>query len=447
PPAPLDLALPEELPPTPPAPPAIPLAARRTMIAAVAPPPSALAAAHASPPPSASPGDRVTLTDPTPTPARTPLPMSPSTEARERARRAAGPSPFAEERAPGSPLQLPANPLAALPDEALGYFVECTLYEHTDLAELDGTWATVDAAPRVPIAASAPAIAPGVAIVPTPTSTSRRALFAVATLSVTLGIGGGWLLFGRGSTSEAREDDRAIATAPAASTPRVKTTPASPAASIAAKPATAPKPAAPAPAIAAKPTAPPAAPAPSAPPTPATPTAATPPTPTTPPPAPPAPAIAAATVPPPAPDRPPPTGTCTIAVTTRPAGVTATWSGAALGVTPLAAASVPCGPGELVLTHPRYERVARTLTAGADAAPVEVTMARPVAALTLRSIPAGATFTVNGATVGRGPTTAKVPAFETIRLTAQLPGYAPWHGTVKVRGATSTAFARLTRAR
>ncbi len=412
---------PAELPPAPPAPPAIPLAARRTMIAAVAPPPSVLAAAHASPPPSSSPGDRVTLTDPTPTPARTPLPMSPSTEVRERARRMAGPSPFDEARAPGSPLQLPANPLAALPDEALGYFVECTLYEHTDLAELDGTWAAVGAAAPVAASASAPpAIAPAMAIAAAPTS--RRALVAVAGLSVALGIGGGWVLFGRDA---AGPDPAPVAVA---DTPMPQPPPAKAPAVARPAPKAAPAMAAIAPAAIPPPPTIDAAPAARAPD-----------------PAPPA--IAATAVAPPA--EPPPVpggGRCALAIKTRPAGVRATWGGVDLGMTPIAAAQVPCGPGELVLTHPRYERVARPLTAGAEAA-VEVAMARPIGALTLRSIPAGATFTVNGATVGRGPTTAKVPAYETIRLTAQLPGYAPWRGTVKVRGATGTAFARLTRVR
>lgn len=437
----------EALPPAPiadappPPPPAIPLAARRTMIAAVAPPPAAIAAAHAAVPSAGTPGDRVSLTDLTPTPSRTPLPMSPSQEARDRARRLAGPSPFDEARAPGSPLQLPANPLAELPDEALGYFVECTLYEHTDLAELDGTWATVDAAVRVPTAPIAPiAGAPAAAVAPP--AAPRRALFAVAALSATIGIGGGWLLFGRdrdprsAPVQPAPPADRADPPAIASSTPAPRPAAAPPAiAPRAAQPAAVPAP--PPPAIAARApevVAPPPASAPAVAPA----RAAAPP-------APPAPTPPAPTPPTPAPAPAP--GGCTLAITTHPAGVHATWSGADLGNTPLTAAQVPCGAGELVLIHPRYERVARTIDATATTAPIEVAMARPIGALTLRSIPPGATFTVNGATVGRGPTTAKVPAFESIHLTAQLAGYAPWHGTVKVRGATGNAFARLTRAR
>jgi len=52
---------------------------------------------------------------------------------------------IAEERAPGSPIILPANPLAEITDDSLRGFVECTLYEETgkfsfdDLLERAGT--------------------------------------------------------------------------------------------------------------------------------------------------------------------------------------------------------------------------------------------------------------------------------------------------------------------
>lgn len=55
------------------------------------------------------------------------------------------PGAVAEERAPGSPIILPANPLAEITDDSLRGFVECTLYEETgkfsfdDLLERAGT--------------------------------------------------------------------------------------------------------------------------------------------------------------------------------------------------------------------------------------------------------------------------------------------------------------------
>ncbi len=47
------------------------------------------------------------------------------------------PPPAGEERTPGSPIILPANPLAAIPDDSLRGFVECTLYEETGTFSFD----------------------------------------------------------------------------------------------------------------------------------------------------------------------------------------------------------------------------------------------------------------------------------------------------------------------
>jgi hypothetical protein len=143
-----------------------------------------------------------------------------------------------------------------------------------------------------------------------------------------------------------------------------------------------------------------------------------------------------------------PAGGCTASITTTPPDSQVRWGALDLGTAPLDAVAVPCGAADVTITHPRYANVARSETATAGATTtLEVKLQRPPAVLTLRSIPPGATMVVDRATVGRAPVTAKVMGFETLHVTATLPGYAPWHGTIKVRGATGSLFARLTRAK
>jgi hypothetical protein len=368
---------------------------------------------------------------PGPAPTAQTVPMRPTTrdELLEKARRLAEPSPHHEERVPPSPIQLPANPLAQIDDESLGYFVECMIYENTGVFDVDAFAEPTEVRPvaydptsgeppaslapplvaasptpvpagevvAVPTHTPVPAVPPPPFFVPPPT-TSRRSIMIVAAASAVLGIVGGWLMFGH-------QRGPAVSSPSPSPSPRVA--------------AAATKPASPRPS---PPQAPPAS-------------------------APPAPKPSAAAI------APSGTGTgtgtgCVANIKTSPPGVHVEYGALDLGETPVAAKAVPCGEAPLVLTHPRYERVARTASASPSApADVSVTMQRPTATLTLRSIPPGATFTVGGATVGRGTVSAKVLAFETIHVTATLPGYAPWHGTTKVHGATGVVFARLTRAK
>jgi len=87
------------------------------------------------------------------------------------------------------------------------------------------------------------------------------------------------------------------------------------------------------------------------------------------------------------------------------------------------------------MTHPRYERVERTVDATPDTvATIDVTMQRPLGRVHLRSIPPGAAFTVDGARVERGATEIEVRTFTYLDVAAELPGYQPWGRRVYVRG-------------
>jgi hypothetical protein len=107
--------------------------------------------------------------------------------------------PPAEQRTPGSPYVLPANPLWELPPEALEHFVECTMYEHTDV----GTFETLLGEPR-PAVVYPPAPAPWMPAMPPmpqpmhmpwPAPPSRlRGYVIVAILAAALGLGIGYAL-------------------------------------------------------------------------------------------------------------------------------------------------------------------------------------------------------------------------------------------------------------
>ncbi|HTJ43257.1 MAG TPA: hypothetical protein VL463_14225 [Kofleriaceae bacterium] len=366
------------------------------------------------------------------TPPPGPAPSRPPTreELIERAKKLAGPSPHNEERVPPSPIQLPANPLATMDDEQLGNFVDCMIYEHSELYDVNDFAEPTDVQAVVydptsglppsslsPPPSLAPALADPVAVMPSvepvalhpppfyvpPAQSSRKTIAIVAVASVVLGIVGGWILFANGSSTKA-ESTTAPAHAPAA----------------AAMPPPAPAPAPPPAAVTPPPTSPSPSPSPSTIPT----TTTTAPTTTS-------------------------TSTsqngCSATIRTTPAGVHVQYGALDLGMSPVDGAAVPCGDAPLVLTHPRYDRVARTMTASNEApATLDIHMQRPSGMLTLRSIPPGAAFTINGAAT-HAPTT-KVMAWETLRVTATLKGYAPWKGTIKVRGATGSLFARMVRA-
>jgi hypothetical protein len=150
----------------------------------------------------------------------------------------------------------------------------------------------------------------------------------------------------------------------------------------------------------------------------------------------------------PAPPQPAPAAappTCHARLTDAPDGATVRWGDVALGVTPLAGdLDVPCGDATVVLTHPRYERLERAVTATADApAIVDADMKRPAATLELHSTPPGATFTVDGAAVDPN-TPAKVHAFTRVTVVAALPGYTTATQHVSIKGPHDSLVVQLT---
>jgi len=169
-----------------------------------------------------APARPMVVPDATPLPARAPTRAPTREELVEKARRMAGPSPHREERVPPSPFTLPANPLAELPDDAIGEFVECMIYEQSEVYDVDSFAEPTEVQPIAfdptsgspPVSLAGPAAAeltppmhaqvptaplvPPPFYVPPPPTAPRRTIAIVASASVVIGVIGGWILFGRG---------------------------------------------------------------------------------------------------------------------------------------------------------------------------------------------------------------------------------------------------------
>jgi hypothetical protein len=118
-------------------------------------------------------------------------------------------------------------------------------------------------------------------------------------------------------------------------------------------------------------------------------------------------------------------GTCFAEVSSVPAGAEIVIDQAnVIGTTPQKV-TLPCGhPIELLIRKGRFVPVTRTITATSDGVKLKLTLAKPTFLIKVSSMPAGATITMNGKSLGVTPTTVKIPAFEASTLTIAKDGYA-----------------------
>jgi hypothetical protein len=160
-------------------------------------------------------------------------------------------------------------------------------------------------------------------------------------------------------------------------------------------------------------------------------------------PAPPPREAAPAPAPTPAPARP--SGRCTAHIASRPSGAIVFVGEQRLGHTPLTA-RVSCEKATIRLTHPRYSPAVETVVPSAkdSQASLTVRLARPPAKLVLGSTPPNATFRVNGKKVGAGAREVTVLRFERARVEATLPGHRRWRQAVYVSSPTMQVSATLT---
>jgi hypothetical protein len=117
--------------------------------------------------------------------------------------------------------------------------------------------------------------------------------------------------------------------------------------------------------------------------------------------------------------------TCAVDVTTNPTGAEIAIDKTVLGTSP-ATIQLPCGvESKLTIRKAKYGSVQKSFTATAEANKLSVKIAAPVFSLKVTSVPAGATITIAGKTVGITPTTIKVAAFSQTMITVTKAGFQP----------------------
>jgi hypothetical protein len=122
---------------------------------------------------------------------------------------------------------------------------------------------------------------------------------------------------------------------------------------------------------------------------------------------------------------PPPSGACSVTVTSVPTGADIYMAKAKLGTTPHTFEH-PCGTQvALTLKKPKFLATDRAFTPAAGKAnKVVVRLGKPMLSLKVTSSPSGATITIAGKSAGVTPTTIKVPANEASTISLTKPGYA-----------------------
>ncbi len=118
------------------------------------------------------------------------------------------------------------------------------------------------------------------------------------------------------------------------------------------------------------------------------------------------------------------TGPCKIAVSTTPAGSIVSVDGEIAGPSPITIGG-PCAKRKLDIAHPRYAPATRLVTATADAAAVDVALARPTHDLYVETAPPGAIVSIDGHRAGTSPTLVKVMGFTSLTLRIEKFGFAP----------------------
>ncbi len=125
-------------------------------------------------------------------------------------------------------------------------------------------------------------------------------------------------------------------------------------------------------------------------------------------------------------EAPPPPTTCSVEVTTVPAGADIMLDNATVLGTSPATIPMPCGAAQKVTVRKaKYGSATRAFTATATATKLAIKIPPPMLQLKVTSLPAGATITVGGKTVGITPTAVKVVAGGPISITLSKDGYTP----------------------
>ena len=116
-------------------------------------------------------------------------------------------------------------------------------------------------------------------------------------------------------------------------------------------------------------------------------------------------------------------GPCRFSVATTPAGSTIRLDDQPMGPSPITIEGT-CDKHKIDASHARYQSVTRWVTLTADKPQqLDISLPRPVHAVTVTSFPSGAELSIDGHRAGTTPTVVQMMGFATVHLTFTKPGF------------------------
>ena len=136
-------------------------------------------------------------------------------------------------------------------------------------------------------------------------------------------------------------------------------------------------------------------------------------------------------------------GPCRFTIATTPAGSIVRIDDLAMGPSPLTIAST-CDKHKVDIAHARYQTVTRWVTLAADKPQeLDVSLPRPIHAVTVTSFPPGAELSIDGHRAGTTPTVVQMAGFATVNLTFTKQGFQTVTRKVYSRVAQDRVFVKL----
>jgi hypothetical protein len=116
-------------------------------------------------------------------------------------------------------------------------------------------------------------------------------------------------------------------------------------------------------------------------------------------------------------------GPCRLTVASTPAGSIVRIDDQTIGPSPITFDG-PCKRRRVDVKHPRYALGTKFVNLAPDKpASIQVPLARPTHAITIVTIPPGATISIAGNRAGTSPTSVKIMGFTNVTLTVEKKGY------------------------
>lgn len=136
-------------------------------------------------------------------------------------------------------------------------------------------------------------------------------------------------------------------------------------------------------------------------------------------------------------------GPCRFTVATKPAGAVVRMDDQPMGPSPITIEG-SCDKHKVDVAHARYQSVTRWVTLSADKPQeLDISLPRPVHAVTVTSSPPGAELSIDGHRAGTTPTVIQVAGFATVNLTFTRPGFQTVTRKVYSKVAQDRVFVKL----